>query len=357
VLAVLAAVVVLSRSGLLSAGSPPDRGRAGGSGGSEAAEVNRLVARVGDRLVRPEDADPGEGARLPEGFRRGARLVPVVTGDGSSVLLGVHEGLLFRVAPTRQGRWQPIGRARAVVAAGAVSGRVLVLRTGGVAEVEVATGRVANPEPFPGFDEAAGWRPVGVVAAVGTRSLLVSRRPVSGGAGQELALAWPARRVEAGTNPPLQLLGTGHRLLGIAGEWVLTAGDACPGTGCQVRIVSVTRDDVLTRDVAPPPGWAFLLEGGRESLVPVSRAGGPSRPALARLVAGGDNALLVQGSHGVDLPAGLAGSLDGSVRMVTRTGASAERVRVWSPDQPARARPLGAAGALPDDARLVCVCG
>jgi hypothetical protein len=356
VLLVLAGLFVLSRSGLLSADSPPD----GGTGrNGTAAEVHRLVARVDDRLVRPAQADGSGGARLPDGLAAQARLVPVLTGDASSVLVGVHEGLLFRLAPTRDARWQPIGRARAVVAAGAAPGRVLVLRAGGVAEVEVATGRVAQPAPFPGFAEAAGWRPEGVVSAVGTRSLLVSR-PLPDGVGQELALAWPARRVEAGTNPPLQVLGSYRALLGVADDWILTSAGACPGSACRVRIVSVTRDAVLARDVAPPPGWSFLLgtSGGRtrEALVPVQRID-DGRRALARLVAGGDNALLVQGSAGVDLDAGLVGDLDGSVRLVTRAGDGAERVRTWSPLQPARAEPLGDGSALPDDARLVCVCG
>jgi hypothetical protein len=318
------------------------------------------VARVGDRLVRPAQDDPTEGPRLPPGLPRRADLVPLLSVLGAGTVVGVHDGLLFRVAVTRAARWQPIGRAESVVAAAATPGRVLVRRGDRVVELEVATGRETQPEPFPGFDAPGGWAPEGVLAAVGTRALLVSR-PVPGGADQELALAWPARRVEAGINPPLQVLGRFGQLLGIADDWVLTAAGPCPGSRCRVRVVSVTLDRVLARDVAPPPGWTFLAgsPAGRthEALVPVQSLGDPSRRALARLVTGGDNALLVPGSEGVDLDAGMVSDLDGSVRLVTAAGGGPERVRLWRPDRPARARPLGGPDALPESARLVCVCG
>jgi hypothetical protein len=354
VLTVLVVAVLVTRSGLLSAGPSPDPGRASG------ADAHRVVARVGDRLVRPGQADDPDAARLPRGLPARAELVPVLAVTGTSTLLGVHDGLLFRVSPADGSRWQPIGPARSVVGASTAPGRVLVRRGDGVVEVEVATGRLANPAPFPGFDAAAGWSPRGVLAAVGTRALLLSR-PLPGGGEQELALAWPARRVEAGTNPPLQLIGHYGHVLGVADDWVLTASGTCPGSGCRVRIVSVTRDAVLARAVAPPPGWTFLVgpAAGRthEALVPVRRLDDRSARGLARLVAGGDNALLVRASAGVDLAAGMVSGLDGSVRLVVRTGDGPEQVRVWRPDRPARTGPAAPPGALPESARLVCVCG
>jgi hypothetical protein len=352
----LAAAFLLARSGLLSADAPTEGGP-GPTGTASAGPL--LVYRVEDRLVPLGRPDASDGARLPDELAPRARLVPVLTGDGTSVLVGVHDGLLFRVAPTPGERWQAIGRAGAVVAAGAAPGRVLVLRAGGVVELEAATGRVAAPDPYPGFDPAAGWRPEGTLSVVGSRSLLLSRQ-APGGAGQELALAWPARRVEAGTNPPLQPLGTYPALLGLTDEWILTTAGSCPGSGCRVRIISVIRDAVLGRDVAPPRGWTFVVgrDSGRtrEALVPVRRAGSSGPPSLARLVAGGDNALLVRGTAGVDLRAGLVSDLAGSVRLVTRTGGEA-RVKAWDVDQPARATRTARTDGLPDAAQLVCVCG
>jgi hypothetical protein len=73
-------------------------------------------------------------------------------------------------------------------------------------------------------------------------------------------------------------------------------------------------------------------------------------------VAGGDNALLVRGTAGVDLRAGLVSDLAGSVRLVTRTGGEA-RVKAWDVDQPARATRTARTDGLPDAAQLVCVCG
>jgi hypothetical protein len=312
-----------------------------------------VLASVDDHLVRFGQEDPSEGAQLPADFD--GDLVPVLRTDGTSVLLGVHRGLLFRVTSAPGSRPQAIGRARSVVAPSGVPGRALVWRADGVAEVEVATGRVSQPAPFPGFDPAGGWRPEGVVSALGVRTMLVSRV----GQGEvELALAWPARRVDAGVNAPLQPLGSFRGLVGIAGDWVLVASDECPGPGCRVRIVSVTRDAVLTRDVGPPAGWTFSLGvDSAESLVLVRREG-TEAARLARLVAGGDNALLVRGTARVDTGAGLVGdALDGSVLLVTTTADGTEQVRQWHPAASARAVPVGPAGDLPASARLVCACG
>lgn len=361
VLAVLAAIVLVSRSGLLSADAPEGTGRGtGGTAEKQDDRTRRLVARLDDHLIRPGQDDLGRGPRLPDGFPGEARLVPVLASRGSGTLLGVHHGLLFRITPGRSGSWTAIGRAQRVVAATS-PGRALVLREGDVVEVEVATGRVSQESPYPGFDPTQGWFPEGVVSAVGTRALLMSR-PSSTGPAEELALAWPQKRVEAGTGSPVRPLGSFGAFLGIAADWVLTAAGECPGPTCRVLVVSVTRDDVLAREVAPPPGWVFGVgpSAGRthDTLVAVQRAGEPGVRALARLVAGGDNALLLRGSVGVDPGSGLADAPDGAVFFVTEAGDGERRLRVWDPVGPGGAvRVRGAPAVLPAGARLVCVCG
>lgn len=361
ILAVVAASVLVSRSGLLSAGGPADTGNGDGVAPARQDDrVRRLVARLDDHLVRPGQADLARGPVLPDGFPGDARLVPVPAQGGTGTLLGVHHGLLFRITPGRSGEWTAIGRAERVVAASA-PGRAVVLRLDALVELEVATGRVVQESPYPGFDAAQGWFPEGLVSAVGTRALLMSR-PAAQGRGEELALAWPDRRVQAGTGPPVRALGTFGALLGISADWVLTAAGGCPGPDCRVLIVSVTRDDVHARDVAPPGGWVFGVgpSAGRthDTLVVVQRDAEPGVRALARLVAGGDNALLLRGSLGVDPGSGLADAPDGAVFFATDLGDGRKRLRVWDPTGPGGAvRVAGAAGRLPAGAGLVCVCG
>ena len=273
-------------------------------------------------------------------------------------LVAVHHGVLFRVPPRGSAPATNIGRAERVVAATGAPGRAVVLRGDSVVEVDVATGRVAQPVPYPGFDREQGWYPEGTISAVGTRALLMSR-PAPGAAGQELALAWPQRRVGAGPETAVRPLGTYGRLLGIAADWVLTESGDCPGPGCRVLVVSVTRDDVRARAVAPPPGWEFGVGGPggtTATLVPVARTGDASVRALARLVPGGDNALLVAGSLGVDPEAGLIGAVGGPVFFVTGDRGP-RRVSVWDPDGRGSAAVVpGAGGLLPETARLVCAC-
>lgn len=361
VLAVVTAGVLVSRSGLLSADAPENAGRGPGvADGAAEDRAGRLVARLDDRLVRLGQGDPGRGPVLPNGFPGDAPLVPVLGGRGTVSLLGVHHGLLFRVPPRGRATWTAIGRAERVVSVSA-PGRALVQRAGEVVEVEVATGRVSQPEPYPGFDASAGWYPEGVVSAVGTLALLMSR-PAAPGPAQELALASPARRVEAGTDPPVRALGSVEELLGIAADWVLSAAGDCPGPACRVVVVSVTRDRVVAREVAPPAGWTFSVgpSAGRthDTLVAVQRDGAPDTRALARLVAGGDNALLLRGSQGVDPGAGLVDAPDGAVYFATGPGGSERRLSVWEPAGPRGAVAVeGPAGLLPAGARLVCVCG
>lgn len=368
VIALGTAALLVSRSGLLSAGAPEQPDGALGPTAKPVAEASRLVGVVDGHLVRPDQDDRSEGARLPESLT--SPLVPVpdpivgLSSRGPGTLAGVADGLLFVVETEPGATVRPIGRARSVVAA--TSSSLVVWRGERVVELDTGTGRVLDPDPFPGFDASGtsgGWSPEGLVTVTGTRPLLMSR-PGPEGLRQELALAWPSRRVEAGTNPSVQPLGTYGVLIGIADDWVLTRGAGCPGAACTVQVVSVTRDDVLVREVAPPPGWVFL--GGpvvgrtHEALLPVRPLDDETVEvqALARVVPGGDSALLVGRTEGVDLGAGLVDTADGNVYLVVRppTGGP-ERIRVWDPERPGRAEPVPGRVELPQTTRLVCVCG
>jgi len=232
-----------------------------------------------------------------------------------------------------------------------------VWRDDRVVELDAGTGRVLDPAPFPAFDSSKGWSPEGLVAVTGTHPLLMSRR-LPDGLTQELALAWPARRVEAGTNPALQALGTFGLLLGIADDWVLTGVD-CPSAACTVQVVSVNRDAVLVRDVVAPDGWTFdgpAPGRTREALLPVRQVNGVV--ALARVVPGGERALLVGGTEGVVLDAGIVDTPDGDVYLLARPpDGQTRQVRVWRPARSGRAELVPGGVDLPQSARLVCVCG
>jgi hypothetical protein len=180
-----------------------------------------------------------------------------------------------------------------------------------------------------------------------------------------LALAWATGLVRTGLEPKVEELGTVGQLLGIADDWVIALGPACPGAACRIQVVSVTRDQNLIRDVAPPDGWTFVSgpSAGRthEALVPVEHLTG-GRPdgllALARLVPGGDNALLVGATTHVVLEAGLADGPGGSVYLVTEPQkGEGTQVRVWQPQALGGARLLLPRPTFPDGAQLVCVCG
>jgi hypothetical protein len=95
--------------------------------------------------------------------------------------------------------------------------------------------------------------------------------------------------------------------------------------------------------------------------VPVHRLGDADTPddvALARLVPGGDNALLVQGTDRVRLAAGLVDGGGGSVYLLRDPeNEGSPRALVWDPGAANIAVPLRPATNFPADARLVCVCG
>jgi hypothetical protein len=151
-------------------------------------------------------------------------------------------------------------------------------------------------------------------------------------------------------------------VLALGPDSVLAAAPGCSADGCRlhrVRVVTVTRDDVLDREVAPPPDRVFtgtpLAGGSVSNLLVVGGAGG--RPALARVVAGGAATLLVRGSSGVDPAAGLVDDLDGTAYLVVRADDGSDGVvRAWAPGRPALAR-SARAPAVPPGAVLVCGCG
>ena len=371
--AAVLAVLGLSRSGLLSADEPrPPPEPSPSDSVTPGDDAPRLVARLEDQLLVAAPGEAQPGARLPADLPADARLVPVrlpaegdppVASEGPGPVLGVADGLLVRVDPARP-RWRSLGPADAVVSASYSAAKAIVLRGSELVEVEIATGGQTDADPFPGFDPAT-WTPHGVLAAAGSGALVMAR-PAEDGL-SVLALAWPNAVVRTGTQPLVEDLGTIGTLLGIADDWVITLGPGCPGTACRIRVVSVTRDLVRARDKAPPHGWTFIdgPSAGRthEALVPIEHltAGRPDgRRALARLVPGGDNALLVGLSDNVALDAGLADGPRGTVYLLSAMpGVPGGRLqaRVWDPQDPASTRLLLPRTTFPEQARLACVCG
>jgi hypothetical protein len=365
-------VVALSRSGLLSSGepAPPPEPTPSGSATTPGTVTGpRLVARVGDLLIMDARGPDRAGSRLPAGLPADAALVPVLPGGTEAAaaaalpgpVVGVHDGSLFRADPARA-RWRDLAPADAVLAAGYSAARAVVVRDGALQEVEVSTGSTTDPAPFPGY-RPERWTARGLLggAALGA---LVMTRPGPGGS-TRYALAYPRLIVESGARERLRELGSHGELLSLADDWVLTLGAGCPGASCRLDVVSVSRDGVQTRAVAPPSGWTFVqgAAAGRthEALVPVHRLGDADTPddvALARLVPGGENALLVQGTDRVRLAAGLVDGAGGAVYLLRDPDRGRDlRAVVWDPNAPNIAVPLRPATSFPADSRLVCVCG
>ena len=369
VVAVIAALLVVSRTGLLSAGgsAPPPA-----PGPAQDAAPPRLVARDGDRLLVAVRHGSRAATSLPAGLPAGARLVAappedsVAQGLDVGPLVGVARGRLFRADPAAAAfRW--LAPADEVLAPALSASTVAVRRGSTVQAVEVGSGATTDTDPFPGYDGTASAR--GLLAALGTKALVMSR-PVGDGT-TALSLAWPARLVTSGVKPEVQQLGVFGPLLGVADDWVITLDPACTaGTdvvaACHLRVISVTQDLVQANDVAPPAGWSFVpgaIAGQtHEALVPVRRlvAGTPDGPrALARLVPGGDNALLVLDTEQVVSAGGLADGVQGTVYLLSTPAPGAGRplqVRIWDPQHPSGATLTRARWSFPRSARLLCLC-
>jgi hypothetical protein len=339
----LVVVLVVTQGELLSAGHPD------ASGGPDAG--GRLVALVDGHLAVAVADGWSDGPEVPEALGSAADLVAVTMLSGRSLLVGAAAGTLFRVDPAGDEDWTEIGRASRVVGSTGALGTVLVERPGGdLVEVDARTGSTVRADPFPGYLPTQGWRPASLIAVGTGRSLLARRRL---GDGLELGLAATERAIAGGARPPFAVIGAVPRLLGVSPDAVLAATQNCPGPRCRVLVVTITPDTAMQREVMPPDGWRFAAtRSGRSTqglLTLQATGGGPD--ALARAVAGGDSALLVGGSAGVDLSAGLVDDLDGTTYLVV-DGV----VRAWRPGSPTRLQPVWAA-APPEGAQLVCACG
>jgi hypothetical protein len=360
--AALLALLAL-RSGLLSAPGDDTAGARSAGGLLVLRSEGRLLVEAGD--------DWAEGPELPRRLGKRAPLVPVLSSTGRSVLVGIAGRTLFSIDPADpEDTATPLGRARGVVSGSGRLGGVLVERGDGqVVEVDAATGAVRDPAPFPGQPTGTRWHAVGLLSVPGAaRSLLMTASGTTTGDAAtavdpvDLVLAAPARPVELGTQPGLRPVTTVPRVLAIGSDSVLAAAAGCPGSSCPaegVQVVTVTRDDVLVREVAAPPGRIFagtpLAGGSVSNLLVVEPERG--RPALARVVAGGATTLLVRGSSGVDVRAGLVDDLDGTAYLVVREDRDSDGVvRAWAPGRPALAR-SARAPAVPPGAGLVCGCG
>jgi hypothetical protein len=372
------ALVVVSRTGLLSAGGsapgPPPRQLQGG----QDQPAPRLVARLGDRLLVAKGSTPDLATSLPPGLPADAPLVAappddsVAQGLDVGPLVGVVDGRLFRADPGKA-RFRWLAPADEVLAPALSQSDVAVRRGDTVQAVEVNAGGTTNADPFPGYAAGAGT-PRGLLAALGTKALVLSHDVGDGT--ESLSLAWPAALVKAAVKPDIQQLGVFGPLLGLADDWVISLDPGCaaadsatgPATAvCHLRVISVTQDLVQANDVAPPPGWTFVqgpIAGQtHEALVSVERVTDGRRDgtrALARLVPGGDNALLVAGTERVVVAAGLADGTQGTVYLLARPlpGASTEgpEVLVWDPQHPAAARRTSQRWAFPRSAQLLCLC-
>lgn len=374
--AVITALSLASRSGLLSADEPtPTPSSPTPTTTHRPQDPTKVVARLGDELVIAGPDGLRKVAKLPAHLAPDALEVAPVgesTPDDPAELgpvLFASGGTLFRADPTRGGR-RVLGTPTAV--AGVIDatrdpGRALVqLSDDSLAFIDSNTGAILEPDPIPGF-AAHDWIPEGLLVTRGTNALVMSR---SQGAGSgrsdsiELALAWPAIDVQTGTAAAVQMLGTFGALVGITGQAVLTLPERCPESPCPIRAVSVP-GPVVERDFAPPEGFNFAVARGvrvDQILVPIAPEGEPGRPrSLARLVPGGERALLVQGTQGVNVAAGLVDGPGDSVYLVTDAaaglGSGEQQVRRWDPDRPNRASLVARLAPIPQGARLVCGCG
>ena len=354
-----AAAALLWRSGLLSGGTTPAE-RPDAVAPANATSP-RLVVVDGGRLVRYDGRGGVRAGGLPPGLASDAPLL-TVDDTGQPVVMGVVGGRLFRADPQSAAPAVDVGPAAAVVDR-SPDGTDVFVRLGPegggrLVTVDARSGIVVDRDPFPGYDGTGGWEPRGAVATYGATGMLLSRPAADA---EELVVAWSRKDIASGRTPLRVPIVTRGRLLGVSSDWVLVQRGPCPGAGCLLEIVTVVSPyGVSSRDVEPPRGWHFTPGpvGGRshDALVPVV-AGRGDVTALARLVPGGANALLVRGSEGVVLPAGVVDEADGSVYFAVDAGGRRQALG-WHPGQPGDAVvPVGAGTALPPTARLVCVCG
>jgi hypothetical protein len=280
-----------------------------------------------------------------------------------AVLYGVSDRTLFRIDASTGDLDADLGSVERIVGVGPSPGELLVqVRSGADARavvLDAATGDVLDTEPFPGFDGTGSWTPRGPTTAFGVAGMVLTR-PVGDGR-VDTAVAWSEVGVAAGFMPSrLQRFGRAGTFLGVADDWVLFLGDDCPSSTCRLTVLSFTRTGAATREVRPPAGWSFTTgeTGGNshEVLAPIVNLGDESMHGLARLVSGGDTALLLRDSIGLDPDAGVVAEPDGSVYFLRSAAGRARVLARWSPVEVPHIATFPKVASPPPGARLVCVC-
>lgn len=363
---VCAALAVIAHDNLLSgdrrSSQPRPPTTKGASSVAEQEALPTVVARHGSRLVRYSHRGERSVATLPAGFPAGERLWAVEPADSRTVLYGVNRRELFRIDTERGRVVRQLGTVIRIVDVGPGRGELLIEVPDGdgskVVVLDAATGDVTDANSFRGFDGTGDWTPRGVVTKFGVPGIVLTRPGAAGR--QEVGVAWSERGVASGSVPSrLQPFGARGRLIGVAEGWLLFLDDTCPSPSCALTVLSFTPKGAAMRKVSPPPGWSFLPResGGQpyEVLVPVVRTGDGEAYALARVVAGGDRALLLANAVGLDPDAGVVATRDGSSYFLIEDG-DARVVARWSPvDQPYLTR-FHELPRLAPTARLVCAC-
>ncbi len=358
----LAAAGVLAERGLLSARPPSEPREAPRAAPTRASAPVSIVVREGRQLVRYHEGGATRVAELPKGAGSEAPLWIVEDAGQSAAVFGVDRGQLFRIDIPRRQSPSTVGRVDRIVSEGPDVCELLVEVADdppAVVVLDTASGNVVDRRPFPGYDGSGGWTPRGAITTFGLPGLVLSR---PGRAGRdEVAVAWSKRGVASGFVPSrLQQLGQPGRLLGIADDWILFLDDACPGRECVLRVLSFTRDGASVRPVRPPQGWSFqpgeTSGGSHEALVPVVNTHDSSVRALARLVPGGDMALLLRASVGLEPRAGLVAEPDGSVYFLLIDRVLDRVLARWSPADAPHVVTFPQLPRLPVTARLVCAC-
>ena len=300
-------------------------------------------------------ADRQVGRELPDETPFVAvRPVPE-PGAGRNSLIGIVDGQLVRV-DVRTGDRVEIGEADWIVDQAAAAGRVVVFRDDHLIELAIRDGRTTDPAPFPGFD-AAVWTARGIVRTSGTAALLMSR--VGPDNVEHLAVAWPSALVRTSQHPLVSRLQVEGRLLDVAGDWVLLLDPACPSEDCVLRTARVRPDGIDVSEIPSPTGWSFtdgpVAGHPPDVLVPVRSVEGVGF-ALARVATTFDAPIVIAGSNGVLLRAGLVDGPDGAVYFLGGRPFAKPDVMVWDPTVPytvVRLYPF----RVGSGARLVCVCG
>lgn len=363
---VCAALAVFAHDNLLSgdrrSAQPRPAPTTGASSVPEQETLPTVVARHGSRLVRYSDSGKRTLATLPAGFPAEERLWAVEPAGSRTLLYGVNRRELFRIDAQRGRVVRQLGTVIRIVDIGPGRGELLIEVPDGngskVVVINAATGDVTEANSFRGFDGTGNWTPRGVVTKFGVPGIVLTRPGAAGQ--QEVAVAWSERGVTSGfVASRLEPFGAQGRLIGVAEGWLLFLDDTCPSPSCALTVLSFTPKGAAVRKVSPPPGWSFLPResGGQpyEVLVPVVRTGDGHAYALARVVAGGDRALLLANAVGLDPDAGVVAGRDGSSYFLLDDG-DGRVVARWSPVHQPYLTKFHELPRLAPTARLVCAC-